>query len=78
MLLAGRLGWTTNRLLVFAVFIEMCLLVSFFAVPWLASILHHRRPSLPGLLCALLAIPAVLVADAVSKRLFAAKASIAP
>lgn len=74
----GRLGWTSNRLLLFAVFIEMCLLVSFFAVPWLARILHHRAPSLPGLLCALLAIPAVLLADAVSKRLFSAKAPIVP
>ncbi len=73
----GRLGWTTNRLLLFAVFIEMCLLVSFFAVSWLARILHHRVPSLPGLLCALLAMPAVLAADAVSKR-FSAKALMAP
>ncbi len=66
----GRLGWTTNRLLLFGVFIEMCLLASFFAVPWLAATLHHRYPSLPGLLCALLAVPAVFTADAAYKRLF--------
>jgi magnesium-transporting ATPase (P-type) len=64
----GRLGWLTNRLLVFAVIVELVLLVAFFAVPQLSAILNHRWPSIAGSIAALTAIPAVLAVDSLYKR----------
>lgn len=64
----ARLGWMTNRLLTFAVMVEMLLLFLFFAVPQLAAILHHQWPSLAGAISALTAIPAVFMLDFLYKH----------
>jgi magnesium-transporting ATPase (P-type) len=63
----GALGWGTNRFLLGAVVVEFFLLMAFLFVPPLASILGHTPPSLAGAVVALLAIPAILVADTIQK-----------
>ena len=65
----GRLGWTTNRFLLVAVTIEAAIAASFLLVPGLASQLEHELPTSAGLVVALLAAPAVLLADALYKEL---------
>jgi magnesium-transporting ATPase (P-type) len=65
----GALGWTTNRLLVGAVVVELVALAGFLLIPPLASLLDHAMPPAEGLAVALLAIPAVLGADALHKRM---------
>jgi magnesium-transporting ATPase (P-type) len=64
----GALGWRTNPFLLGAVAAELLLLVSFLYLPPLARLLGHAPPSRAGF-GALLAFPAVLVADAVNKWL---------
>jgi magnesium-transporting ATPase (P-type) len=66
---AGSLGWTTNRLLLGAVAVELLALAGFLFVPPLASLLGHAPPPLWGWVVAVLAIPAVLAADALHKRM---------
>jgi magnesium-transporting ATPase (P-type) len=63
----GALGWGSNRLLVGAVVVELAALVSFLGIPPVARLLGHRPPNAAGLTVALLAIPALLIADATSK-----------
>jgi magnesium-transporting ATPase (P-type) len=63
------LGWTTNRLLLWAVGAEMVLLAGFLLVPPVARLLGHAFPPLAGLTVALMAAPMVLVVDASHKRL---------
>ncbi|MDV8147549.1 cation-transporting P-type ATPase [Arthrobacter sp. B10-11] len=58
-----RLGWATNRLLVWAVLAELGLLLVFLFVSPIATLLGHAPPSSGGLAVALAAIPAVIVAD---------------
>ncbi|WP_436056460.1 cation-translocating P-type ATPase [Arthrobacter sp. LjRoot78] len=58
-----RLGWATNRLLVWAVLAEVGLLLAFLFVGPIATLLGHAPPSPGGLAVALAAIPAVIVAD---------------
>jgi magnesium-transporting ATPase (P-type) len=65
----GALGWTTNRLLLVAVAVELALLVVFLWVPTVADLLGQAPPDTWGLAVALCAIPAVLAADAADKRL---------
>jgi magnesium-transporting ATPase (P-type) len=62
-----RLGWTTNRLLVGAVAVELAALVGFLVVPPVADLLDHAVPPAPALVVALTAAPAVLFADAIHK-----------
>jgi magnesium-transporting ATPase (P-type) len=62
-----RIGWTTNHLLVGAVAAELAMLAGFLYLPPLAELLDQAPPTLAGFAVALLAIPAVLVADAVHK-----------
>ncbi len=62
-----RLGWRGNPLLAWAAAAELLALVTFLGLPPLASLLDHRPPSLPGLLVAALAVPAVIVADTAHK-----------
>jgi calcium-translocating P-type ATPase len=64
----GDLGWTSNRLLVGAVVIELLALLAFLFVGPIAQLLGHAPPPIEGALIALLAAPAVLVADAMYKR----------
>ena len=58
-----RLGWFTNRLLVWAVLAELGLLAVFLFLGPLAALLGHAPPSPGGLAVALAAIPGVLLAD---------------
>jgi magnesium-transporting ATPase (P-type) len=64
----GALGWTSNRLLLGAVAIELLALAGFLLIPPLASLLNHAVPPLAGFAVAILAAPAVLLADALHKR----------
>jgi len=62
-----RIGWTTNRLLLWAVGAELAMLVGFLYFPPLADLLGQAPPSGAGFGVALLAMPAVLAADAIQK-----------
>ena len=64
----GRLGWWSNRLLVFAVIGEAAMLASFLYIPPIANLVGHAPPNTVGYIVALAAIPAVLAVDAVYKR----------
>jgi calcium-translocating P-type ATPase len=66
----GALGWTTNRLLLFSVAVELVLLVGFLYIGPVADVLDHRGPSVVGFAVALLAAPAVFAVDALDKRRF--------
>jgi magnesium-transporting ATPase (P-type) len=66
----GALGWTTNRLLLFSVAVELVLLVGFLYIGPVANVLDHRGPSVVGFAVALLAAPAVFAVDALDKRRF--------
>ena len=63
----GRLGWTSNRLLLWGVAVELGALAAVLAVPSLARLLDHAAPPLAGLAAAALAVPAVLGADRLHK-----------
>ena len=64
---AGAVGWTSNRLLLGAIGVELAALVGLLAVPAVADLLDHRWPSTAGLVVAALAAPAVIAADAAQK-----------
>jgi hypothetical protein len=64
----GALGWTTNRFLIYAVQAELVLWVCFLFIHPLARILGHAPPAAAGAAVAVLAFPAVLLADALQKR----------
>ncbi|MGX5717140.1 cation-translocating P-type ATPase [Arthrobacter sp. MAHUQ-56] len=64
-----RLGWGTNRLLAWAVLAELAILAACLYVPYLAALLGQAPPPPLGLLLALLAVPAVLLADWTHKSL---------
>jgi hypothetical protein len=63
----GSLGWTSNRLLLGAIAVELLALAGFLFIPPLAALLGHAPPPLWGWGVAALAIPAVLAFDAVHK-----------
>jgi magnesium-transporting ATPase (P-type) len=64
----GALGWTSNRLLLAAVAVELAILAGFLLIPPVASVLDHAPPPAAGFGVAVLAAPAVLAADAAHKR----------
>lgn len=64
----GKLGWLSNRYLVLAILCEAALLAGFLYLPPLAKVLGQAPPNRIGYLTALLAIPAVWIADAVHKQ----------
>jgi magnesium-transporting ATPase (P-type) len=64
----GALGWTTNRLLLLAVAVELIVLAVFLWVPAVADLLGQAPPNAAGWAVAVTAIPAVLGADAAAKR----------
>lgn len=64
----GKLGWFSNRYLLLAIVCEAAMLVAFLYYPPLAKLLGQAPPHRAGYLTALIAIPAVLTADAVQKR----------
>jgi magnesium-transporting ATPase (P-type) len=63
-----RVQWNGNRLLLWATGVELALLAVFLFVSPLADLLDQAPPPWEALLVATLAIPAVVVADAVQKR----------
>lgn len=65
----GALGWMTNRLLVYAVAVELAILVTVLYLGPLAMILGHAPPNGLGAAIAALAFPAVLVADSLYKSI---------
>jgi magnesium-transporting ATPase (P-type) len=65
----GALGWTTNRLLVLGVAVELALLVLFLFVPLLASVLGQGPPPWWSWPIILSAAPALLAVDALHKWL---------
>jgi len=62
-----KLGWGTNRLLVWAVLAELAILAVCLYIPYLATLLGQAPPTPAGFLLALLAAPAVLLADWIHK-----------
>ncbi|WJH22933.1 cation-translocating P-type ATPase [Pseudarthrobacter defluvii] len=62
-----KLGWGTNRLLVWAVLAELAILAVCLYIPYLATLLGQAPPPPAGFLLALLAAPAVLLADWIHK-----------
>jgi calcium-translocating P-type ATPase len=60
---------STNPLLMVAVGVELLLLLVMLYVPPVANLLHHAGPTVVGGAVAVCAVPAVLVADALYKRL---------
>ncbi len=64
----GALGWFKNRFLVYAVTAELALLFVFLHYRPLAAILGHAPPTVIGTVCALLAFPAVILADTLHKH----------
>ena len=63
-----RMPWSTNRLLLWATGVDIVLLVAFLFVRPIADLLDQAPPAGPAFLVALLAIPAVVVADGLQKR----------
>lgn len=64
----AALGWTTNRLLLWAVAAEVAALAVFLGLEPVARELRHSPPTAVGWLLALSAPLAVVVADALDKR----------
>jgi magnesium-transporting ATPase (P-type) len=65
----GTLGWTSNRLLLIGVGVEVLMLLLFLYSPPLAAFLNQAPPTGLGWLVAVSAMPAVLLADLAHKRL---------
>ena len=63
----ARLGWRSNRLLLWGVAVELVALIAVLIVPPAARFLGQAFPPWAGLACALLAAPLVLLADGVHK-----------
>jgi magnesium-transporting ATPase (P-type) len=68
-----RLGWASNRLLVAAVVAGLAMLAGFLYLTPIADLLDQAPPSLAGFGVALLAVPAVLAADAAQKAISRAR-----
>ena len=64
---AWKVGWTTNRLLLGAIIAELAMLAGFLYIPPIAHLLDQAPPSWAGFAVAVLAIPAVLLADTAHK-----------
>ena len=62
-----KVGWTTNRLILGGIAAELAMLTGFLYIPPIADLLDQAPPSWAGFAVALLAIPAVLVADTALK-----------
>jgi calcium-translocating P-type ATPase len=64
----GALGWTSNRLLLGAVAVELVMLAGFLLIPPVADLLDQAPPPAAGFAVAILAAPALLAADALHKH----------
>jgi hypothetical protein len=65
----GALGWMTNRFVAYAVVTELALLLGFLFCGPVARLLGHAPPNTTGAVFAVLAFPAVLLADVLYKRI---------
>ena len=65
----AAMGWTTNRLLLPAVLIELAFAIAVIVIPPVADELGQAPPPLAGWAMALLAAAAVLAVDHIDKRL---------
>lgn len=63
----GQLGWTTNRLVLLAITVELVFALTVVLVPPIANALDQGVPPWQGWVLALAAIPAVLAVDAADK-----------
>jgi magnesium-transporting ATPase (P-type) len=63
-----RLGWFSNRLLVWAMSTELAFAMLLLYLPWLADVLGHEPPGVVGWTVALAAVPLLFLVDAVDKR----------
>ncbi len=63
-----KTGWTSNHLLVGALIAEVAMLAGFLYVEPVADVLDQAGPSWAGFGVALLAVPAVILADTLQKR----------
>jgi magnesium-transporting ATPase (P-type) len=63
-----KVGWTTNRLLLGAIVAELAMLAGFLSLPLFADLLDQAPPTWAGFATAMLAIPAVILADTIQKR----------
>ena len=64
----GQLGWRSNRLLLWAVGVELLALAGFLLIPPVARLLDQAFPPLAGFVVAVLAAPLVLAVDRVHKH----------
>ena len=69
----GVLGWRSNRLLLWAVGVELIALAGFLLIPPVANLLGQAFPPLAGFVVAVLAAPLVLGVDRLHKHVRAAK-----
>ena len=72
---AWEVGWTANRLLLGAIAAELGMLAGFLFIPPVADLLGQSPPSWSGFTIALIALPAVLVADTIQKAVIRGRAS---
>jgi hypothetical protein len=70
-----RIGWTTNRLLAGTVVVQLAMLAAFLYVAPIADLLDQAPPTPAGFAVALLAVPAVLAADAAQKAVSRARSA---
>jgi hypothetical protein len=63
----GRLGWTTNRLLIATASIELAFALTVVLVGPAADLLDHASPPLWGWVAAVASMPLLLAVDAVDK-----------
>ncbi|GHG51858.1 ATPase [Sinomonas cellulolyticus] len=66
---AWRLSWAGNRMLLWAILVELALLAVFLFAGPVADVLGQAPPPLAGFIIAALAVPGVVVGDAVHKAL---------
>jgi magnesium-transporting ATPase (P-type) len=65
---AWRVPWRTNHLLLWAIGAELAMLLGFLYVAPVADVLDQAAPTWAGFVTATLAVPVVLAADAMQKR----------
>jgi magnesium-transporting ATPase (P-type) len=65
----GGMGWRSNPLLLAAVAVDLAVAAAFLLVPPVADLLRQQSPPLIGWMVAVLAVPAVIGADAADKAM---------
>ncbi len=73
-----QLGWSSNRLLLWAVGIELLVLTLLLVVAPIARLLEHTTPPAAGLIAAALTAPLVIAADRIHKAIRARKRDLVP